>query len=283
MRLIVLLLQDRIRGQKILGNKDSNIYHESNDFLQAILIKLTLKQLKMIQYPSNSIKTRYKIIKLLTELQPLYDYFADSSVIHPSLYYVANEIMLIEFLAGKLSKLNDKLSSDGELNTINIVDAITSAPDRKMFISRPVEKYYHLNVVSHEKYLFQRFKIVFDCCAVDGEKFKSMYALIADKQKTELTNLVFQLGFTITSTSKQSDKIQNMNVKTDKHMYFYLSYLRSAKCCDNSSCSARCKRLKACKCKHVWYCSKKCQKQQWKSHGKFCHRYLKHKRKSRKR
>ena len=251
-QLILNLIQDKIRSEKCE-------HINTCDLVQALLLKIKLKQLKMKQYPCDRIKTKNKIIKLLAELQPLYDYFSDMNIHHPCLYYIANELILIEFLAGKLSNLKDRLSKFGKVNFTPL------SQHKRMFICRSLEKYHHLNVISCPKYLFQRFKIVFDECAVDGRKFKRMYTPINNKYKIRLTDIVFKLGFTIPSHNLQ----HSPSVKVDQHIYYFLKYLNCDKCCDN--CLSRSKHLKVCrKCKHAWYCSKKCQKRARKSHCSFC-------------
>lgn len=143
-------------------------------------------------------------------MQPFYDYFANFNNNHPCLYYIANDIILIEFLAGKLSNLKDKFHKPGKIHIIMLKQY------EKMFIYRPLEHYYHLNVISRKKFLFQRFNIVFNHCAIDGHTFKNMYNLINDEHKSKLTDIVFRLGFTIPSNKSQYIP----NVEVDKHIIF---------------------------------------------------------------
>ena len=95
------------------------------------------------------------------------------------------------------------------------------------FLRQTQDQNHRLNVISCPKYLFQRFKIVFDECAVDARNFKTMNTLITDKDKIRLTDIVLRsAGFTIPSHNLQ----HSPNVQVEGHIYYFL---KSKQCCDN--------------------------------------------------
>ena len=269
---IRLILASVLKQMRLDVWTDLKTYSECFDLMQAMLLKLTLKELRIDVYITNRYIDGKKIMELLSELQETYDYFADDDIEHPYLFYAANDIVWIEFLAGKLSNLsktliNHSIENDKNSNSDNpgihiiATDIISHLTCKNTFEVRDIPKYHHLEVVSLEKHLFLRFKLVFDQCAVRGRKFRTLYnSTVGSKGKAALDSVMSKLGFNVSGhTSRNRDSI------CDQHLYYFLKNLREKVFCNHVCCRKRGQKLKACrKCKSAWYCSKKCQKRDWK-------------------